>query len=197
MRLDADQFKDIEIECEIFNRPERCLIYGGSFSGKSHMVTNLVLRHQEKFEKIIICGAKNDLLTHPKTKNKTTFYENDDNPIYDPFEEPHSKGGGQTLLILDDLMSEVYHSQLVSKIFSKGRHLNLSVIVILQSYYPQGSSKSLVPMLKNNASIQIFFKLRNRGEMKLIAKKFEHGKKNKIFFMLLLKKKYTKRDMGI
>ena len=196
MRLDADQFKDIEIECEIFNRPERCLIYGGSFSGKSHMVTNLVLRHQEKFEKIIICGAKNDLLTHPKTKNKTTFYENDDNPIYDPFEEPHSKGGGQTLLILDDLMSEVYHSQLVSKIFSKGRHLNLSVIVILQSYYPQGSSKSLVPMLKNNASIQIFFKLRNRGEMKLIAKKFEHGKKNQDFFDAIVEKEIYQKRYG-
>ena len=196
MRLDADQFKDIEIECEIFNRPERCLIYGGSFSGKSHMVTNLVLRHQEKFEKIIICGAKNDLLTHPKTKNKTTFYENDDNPIYDPFEEPHSKGGGQTLLILDDLMSEVYHSQLVSKIFSKGRHLNLSVIVILQSYYPQGSSKSLVPMLKNNASIQIFFKLRNRGEMKLIAKKFEHGKKKQDFFYAIVEKEIYQKRYG-
>ena len=197
MRLDADQFKDIEIECEIFQRPERILLYGGSWSGKSHMVVNLVLRHQEKFLKIVICGAKNNLLSHPKTKNKTIFYENDDNPIYDPFEaNDHHTGGGQTLLILDDLMSEVYNSQLVSKIFSKGRHLNLSVIVILQSYYPQGSSKSLVPMLKNNASIQIFFKLRNRGEMKLIAKKFEHGKKNQDFFYAIVEKEIYQKRYG-
>ena len=93
-------------------------------------------------------------------------------------------------------MSEVYHSQLVSKIFSKGRHLNLSVIVILQSYYPQGSSKSLVPMLKNNASIQIFFKLRNRGEMKLIAKKFEHGKKNQDFFDAIVEKEIYQKRYG-
>ena len=45
----ADQFKNIEIECEIFQKPDRLLIYGGSYSGKSHMVVNLVLKHHNKF----------------------------------------------------------------------------------------------------------------------------------------------------
>ena len=93
-------------------------------------------------------------------------------------------------------MAEVYHSQLVSKIFSKGRHLNLSIIVILQSYYPQGSSKSIVPMLKNNSSIQIFFKLRNRSEMKLISKKFEHTTKNQNFFDTVIENEIYQKRFG-
>lgn len=198
MSLDADLYKDIDIECEIFYRPERILVYGGSFSGKTHMVVKLVLRHHEKFKKIIICGAKNELCTHPDTKHKTIFYENDDNPIYDPFNNNSdvSTDPRQTLLILDDLMSECYHSQLVSRIFSKGRHLTLSVIVILQSYYPQGSSKSIIPMVKNNSSIQLFFKLRNRSEMKLISKKFEFTKKNQHFFDSIIEQEIYQKRFG-
>ena len=196
----ADQFKNIEVECEIFARPDRILIYGGSFSGKTHMVVNLVLKHHNKFKKIILCGAKNDLLMHRDTKDKCIFYDNEDSPIYDPFHDTDSCNNDndkrQTLIILDDLMSEVYNSQKVSKIFSKGRHLNLSCIVILQSFFPQGASKSLVPMIKNNSSIQIFFKLRNRSEMGLLAKKFEHGKKSQEFFNLLVEWEIYQKRFG-
>ncbi len=112
-----------------------------------------------KFKKIIICGAKNDLASDEATRHKTIFYDNEDSPIYDPFqgEDTQDNDSRQILLILDDLMSEVYSSQLVSKKNSKGRHINLSTRVILQSYVPQGASKSLVAMLKNNVSLQLFF----------------------------------------
>ena len=197
MSLDADLYKDIDIECEIFYRPERILVYGGSFSGKTHTIVKLVLRHHEKFKKIIICGAKNELLTHPDTAKKTFFYENEDNPIYDPFPQlDDSTDPRQTLLVLDDLMSEVVSSQLVSKIFSKGRHLSLSVIVILQSYYPQGSSKSIIPMVKNNASVQLFFKLRNRSEMKLVSKKIEFTKKNQLHFDSVVEQEIYQKRFG-
>ena len=149
---DSYRFKNIEIECDIFVRPYMVLIYGGSYSGKTHMVTNLVKRHHTKFKKIIVCGASNDLLTDEATKHKTIFYDNEESPIYNPFQE--SGDSEPKLLILDDLMSEICSSQLVSKIFSKGRHLNLSTIILLQSFYPQGTSKSIVPMLKNNANLQ-------------------------------------------
>ena len=149
---DADRFKNIEIECDIFERPYMVLVYGGSYSGKTHMIANLVKRHHTKFKKIIVCGASNALLTDEATKHKTIFYDNEESPIYDPFQE--SGDSEPKLLILDDLMSEICSSQLVSKIFSKGRHLNLSTIILLQSFYPQGTSKSIVPMLKNNANLQ-------------------------------------------
>ena len=128
---------------------------------------------------------------------KHFFYENEDNPIYDPFPQlDDSTDPRQTLLVLDDLMSEVVSSQLVSRIFSKGRHLSLSVIVILQSYYPQGSSKSIIPMVKNNSSIQLFFKLRNRSEMKLISKKIEFTKKNQHFFDSVVEQEIYQKRFG-
>ena len=131
----ADQLKNIEIECDIFERPYMVLVYGGSYSGKTHMIVNLVLRHHMKFKKIIICGAKNGLLTDEATKHKTIFYDNEESPIYDPFQDNDGANNEPKLLILDNLMSEIYSSQLVSKSFSKGRHLNLSTIIILQSFY--------------------------------------------------------------
>ena len=194
----ADQFKNIEIESEIFDRPSMILVYGGSYSGKTHMIENLILRHHKKFKKIIVCGAKNALLTHESTSQKAEFYENDESPIYNPFIQNENTDNDcrQTLLILDDLMAEVTTSQLASKCFSKGRHLNLSVVIILQSFYPQGSGKSVVPMLKNNSNLQFFFRLRNRSEMKLISKKLEHTKKGQDFLMLWLRERYIGRDLG-
>lgn len=198
MQLDADQFKDIDIECEIFQRPERILAWGGSYSGKSHMIYNLILRHHKKFKKIILCGAKSPLLTHPETRSKTIFYEDDERPIYDPWASPDDlpSDSRQTLLILDDMMEYAFSSPIVSRLFSRGRHINYSVIVVFQSYHPQGSSKSLVPMLKNNSSIQIFFKLRNRGEMRLISRKVEHHKSGQNFFDTIVEREIYQKRFG-
>ena len=183
----GEEYKTIQIECEIFQRTERIAIYGGSYSGKSHFLQQLVLKHHNKFKKIIICGTKNELLKYPETRNKTLHFDDESNPIYDPFIDKdllnqNQKDERQTLIILDDLMSESYNSQIVNKMFSRGRHLNISVILILQSFFPAGSGRSLIPMIKNNTSIQIFFKLRNKGEIEQAARKIECDKNIKSFF---------------
>ena len=38
----------------------------------------------------------------------------------------------------DDLMEEAKDSKLVSKLFTQGRHRNVSVILILQNAFPKG-----------------------------------------------------------
>ena len=38
-------------------------------------------------------------------------------------------------------------------------------------------------MIKNNATVQVFFKLRNRGEMQLVARKLECDKKHQRLFL--------------
>ena len=86
------------------------------------------------------------------------------NPIWNPFtnidESEVNLDNRGILLVIDDLMTEAWHSSLVSDIFSKGRHLNVSVILILQSYFPQSSTKRLMPQIKDNRCVQILFKLR-------------------------------------
>ena len=80
----------------------------------------------------------------------------DDDDGDDESDDDGDEGRG-SLIIIDDLMSDAYNSQVVNDIFSKGRHRNISIILVLQSYFPAGSGKSLIPQIKNNATIQIFF----------------------------------------
>ena len=46
--MSSDQFKKIEIDCQLFERCERIIVYGGSYSGKSYMLQSLILRYHEK-----------------------------------------------------------------------------------------------------------------------------------------------------
>ena len=79
---------DIELENDIFDTPERILVFGTSGSGKTTLVENLVRRYIHRFWHIKICGSKNRLLEFPETKAKTSYFSSDsDNVIFDPFLE--------------------------------------------------------------------------------------------------------------
>ena len=183
-----ENLRTISTDCQLFNPTSRILCFGGSFLGKSYMLQKLVLRHHDRFKQIIVCGPKNTLLTHPLTKSKTLYHACQQNPIWDPFSnidesEIDLKDRG-ILLFIDDLMTESCNSSLVSNIFSKGRHLNISVILVLQSYFPQSIGRSLVPQIKNNSCVQILFKLRNKSEMGIIGKKLESTEASQFFFSI-------------
>ena len=197
---DNKTIRDITSDCELFNPSSRVLGFGGSNVGKSYMLQNLVLKHHKKFKKIVVCGAKNILLYHPDTKTKTIYHQCSENPIWDPFinvdESDLESDPRGILIIIDDLMTEACNSLLVSNIFSKGRHLNISVILILQSYFPQTGGRSLMPQIKNNSCVQILFKLRNKSEMSLIGKKFECSKQGQTFFKNLIDREIYSKKFG-
>ena len=193
---DDKNYKSLNIESQIFCGSSRLLLIGGSHSGKTHFLQKLVLRHHNKFKKIIICGTPNLLLKYPETCGKTEIYDTIHNPFKEQDDETDDDAGRGCLYIIDDLMSEAYNSQVVNDIFSKGRHYNISVILVLQSYFPTGSGKSLIPQIKNNATIQIFFRLRNQSELALAAKKLEFDKKSQEFFLDLIKKEVCGKRYG-
>ena len=83
---------------------------------------------------------------------------------------------------MDDMMEVVYKSQTVSKLFS------ISVILLLQSYFPTGSGTNLIPQIRNNSTIQIFTKARSHREIGDIAGRLDYGKRYKDFFVKLFKK---------
>ena len=196
--MNNTKIKEVELDCELFKTTHRILCLGGSNSGKTYMLQSLILRHHEKFKKIIICGSPNHLLEYPQTRMKTILYENETNPIFDPFSTDLNidNDDRQTLLIIDDLMTEIISSALVNKIYLRGRHLNLSVVMLLQSYHPQGCGRSILPSVKNNADIQIFFKLRNRAEMSSIGRKMETSKKDIDFFNNLVEQEVYNKKHG-
>ena len=191
-------YKSLELDCEIFQGSTRILLLGGSNCGKTHFLQNLVLRHEKKFKKIILCGTPNDLLKYPETKGKTVAYDG----IYNPFNEAAEElrddddDDRQILVVYDDLMSEAYNSQIISTLFSKGRHYKISTILVLQSYFPSGSGRSVLPMVKNNANLQIFFMLRNTSEMALVSKKLEFNTKAQQFFLDLIQREVYGKKHG-
>ena len=196
MMITDKNYKNLEVDSEIFRGSSRILLLGGSHCGKTYFLQKLVLRHEKKFRKIIICGTPNDLLKYPETKAKTELH----NGIYDPFHEAAEAAGDdddrQILIVYDDLMSEAYNSQVVNNLFSRGRHYNISTVLILQSYFPTGSGRSILPMVKNNASLQVFFRLRNQAEMSLVAKKLEFDKKSQQFFLDLIQREVCGKKYG-
>ena len=192
--LTDKNYKDLEVDSQIFEGSSRILLLGGSHCGKTYFLQNLVLRHEKKFKKIILCGTPNDLLEYPQTKGKTVRHEG----IYDPFEEAAEdlQDDRQILVVYDDLMSEAYNSQIINNLFSRGRHYKISTVLVLQSYFPSGSGRSILPMVKNNASIQIFFRLRNQAEMSMVARKLEFDKRNIQFFSDLIQREVYGKKYG-
>ena len=103
------------------------------------------------------------------------------------------KSKQQTLIIYDDLQELVANSSVVSELFSKGRHFNFSVILILQSYFPQGAkSKSVLPQIKANASVQIFTTIRSMRDVGTIVDRLECTKKDKLWLIQVFKQLLVK-----
>ena len=192
------EIQDID---HIFEKPERLVCTGTSNSGKTHLIECLVRKYSHKFYRIILCGNKNNLLEFKETREKTSLFSSDNDIIYNPFldigeYEVKKFPNQQFLIIIDDLMDTVYKSSVVCDIFSKGRHINVSCILILQAYCPNGTGTNIYPLIKNNSSIQIFTKCRAMNELNLIASRVEFDKKSQQFFKNLYKKVVLEKKYG-
>ena len=110
--MDIDDFSSVNLYDTdvLFQKTFRLLIFGSSDTGKSFLIQNLIRSHHDKFHKIVVCGAKNELLNYPETKDKTFFHrpKTEEDLIYDPFSEIEELNlgnceGKQILCIYDDL----------------------------------------------------------------------------------------------
>ena len=176
---------------------------GSSGSGKTELVQNLVRKYIHRYYRIVLCGNANELLVYPESKNITELYQGNDseNAIFNPFIDIDSfdyqkNSDKMCLVIIDDLQDIAFKSTIVSQLFSKGRHLNVSTILILQSNFATGSGISLLPQIKNNCTLQIFTKNRSLREMAMVASRLEHDKKYKTFFLDLYKKTVLEKRFG-
>ena len=196
--MDWELFQTVERESDLFEYPTRLLLTGTSNSGKSHFLELLVRKHHERWFKIVLSGTPNKLLEFEETKGKTILHNDDENPIYDPLKNHdeidirnHPNQG--ILVIYDDLMRQCHASSIISDVFSKGRHKSVSIILVMQSYFPASGDKSYYPSIKNNTNVQIFFKMRNMGELSLIARRVEYDKSGQAFFINIMKNEVQKK----
>ena len=123
-----------EDDINIFREPARIIVAGFSNSGKTVLVSKLIKKYSTHFSKIVICGVSRHPLQDDTTiAPKVLVYKD----IVDPLEDTNPLD--KILLVLDDMYLKAMTSQTVVDAFIKGRHSNLSVIMITQNLFMKGS----------------------------------------------------------
>ena len=131
--------------------PSRVIIAGYSNSGKSYICTKLIEKYHQEFSHVVICGVEKHVLQHRFPEDYITVSRE----IIDPLQ--FQRGDEAILFVLDDTFMEAINSKIVVESFTKGRHSNLSVILVSQNIFGQGKYSRTIAL---NASH--FILTRNR-----------------------------------
>lgn len=73
------------------------------------------------------------------------------------------------VIIFDDLMAEAIESPIVSRLFTRGRHRNASVILLLQNMFPKG--KFNTDISRNAQYIALFRSPSDRKQIGIVAER--------------------------
>jgi hypothetical protein len=180
----------LEKHLNIFSNPARIIVSGMSSSGKSITVSNLLEKYHHMFDRIVISGV-DTFPVKSQLDQKLSIMKT----IYDPFSDdihPLSETQGNTLIIYDDLQFEALRSPVVSNVFTKGRHLKLSVCLILQNILASGSRSRDISL---NATHFILLKMRDRYQIQCLARQIFGTDKSKTFAEMY-DKYVTKKRFG-
>ena len=136
---------------EIPDHPYRILIIGGSGSGKTNALLNLI-NNEPDIDKISLYAkdpyeAKYQLSINKRENIGLKYlndlkafieYSNDMDNIYKNIEEYNPNKKGKILTVFDDMISDILSnkklSPVVTELFKRGRKLNISLVFITQSY---------------------------------------------------------------
>lgn len=137
----------------LFQHPCTIQMSGGTGSGKTVFLSSVLLDKDSPWDYVIYCyGAyqpKFDLLKK-KLKDGITFVEgvpeDDDKSKIEEFLKKElkrpEKERTQTIIIFDDLMTELKNSKYFSKLYYSGcHHLNLSVCCLTQNIFHNRSAR--------------------------------------------------------
>ena len=166
--------------------PTRATILAPSFSGKTVLISNLILDvYKGCFNRIYIFSPTiniddnfkpvkeyitNEIKPHEKERIYFDHYDPEDlqaiiDKQYKVVEYQKSQGHKQLFQIaifIDDFAESqefLRNSKLLHALYTKGRHANISTITSVQMY------KSLAPIIRKNATAMFIFRLRNQGDM--------------------------------
>ena len=131
---------------EIPDLPYRILIVGGSGSGRTNELLNLI-NHEPDIDKIYLYAedtyeAKYKLLIDKReTTGLKAFIKNsnDINNIYKNIEEYNSNRKQKILIVFDNMIADMVSNKIlnsiVTELFIRGRKLNISFLFVTQSYF--------------------------------------------------------------
>ena len=134
------------------DHPHRILIIGGSGSGKTNLLLNLI-ENQPDIDKIylyskrpyeskyqyVINKRERVGINHFNDPKSFIEYSNDMHNDYKNIDDYNPYKENKILIVFDDMIAGVIHNKklnsIVTELFIRGRKLNISLVFITQSYF--------------------------------------------------------------
>ena len=183
------------------DHPYRILIIGGSESGKTNALLNLISEqsdidkiylyskdlYESKYQ-ILINKKESAGIKHFSDPNAFIEYSNDMYDVYKNIDEYNSSEKRIVLIIFDDMIADMINNKklnsIVTELFIRGRKLNISLVFITQSYFKVSKDVRL------NTTHFFIMKIPNKRELPQIAVNHSSGIDFKDFIKIY--KKCTK-----
>ena len=158
----------------------RILILGGSRSGKTNTLLNLI-NNQSDIDKIylyakdlyedkyqfLIKKRENIGLKHFNDPKSFIEYSNDMRDVYKNINHYNPNKENKILIIFDNMIADMINNKklnlIVTKLFIRRRKLNISLVFIMQSYFKVPKDVRL------NTTHFFFMKILNKRELQQIA----------------------------
>ena len=162
------------------DHPYRILILGGSRSGKTNTLLNLI-NNQSDIDKIylyakdlyedkyqfLIKKIENIGLKHFNDPKSFIEYSNDMRDVYKNINHYDPNKENKILIIFDNMIADMINNKklnlIVTKLFIRRRKLNISLVFIMQSYFKVPKDVRL------NTTHFFFMKILNKREIQQIA----------------------------
>ena len=134
------------------DHPYRILIIGGSGTGKTNALLNLI-NNQQDIDKIylyakdpyedkyqyLINKRESVGLKHFNDPKAFIEYSNDMHDVYRNIDDYNPDKENKILRVFDDMIADMIHikklNSIVTELFIRGRKLNISLVFITQSYF--------------------------------------------------------------
>ena len=162
------------------DHPYRILIIGGSGSGKPNLLLNLI-ENQPHIDKIYLYAkdpyeSKYQYLINKKEgvdinhfKDPKAFieYSNDMPDVYKNIDDYKPDKEKKIIIVFDDMIADMIHNEklnsIVTELLIRGRKLNISLVLITQSYFQVPKDVRL------NTSHFLIAKIPNKRELQQIT----------------------------
>ena len=162
------------------DHPYTILIVGGSGSGKTNALLNLI-NNQPDIDKIYLYAkdpyeakylylfSKREKVESDHYDDLKTFmeYSHDMQDVYKNIEDYHPKKNCKVLIVFDDMIADMINNKkknpIVTKLFIRGRKLNISIAFVTQSYFKVPKDVRL------NSTVSFIMKIPNKRELQQIA----------------------------
>ena len=178
------------------DHPYRILIIGGSGSGKTNPLLNLIKNHPD-LDKIFLYAkdpseAKYQFLINKRERTRLKHFNdpkafiedsNDMQDVYKNIDEYNGDKKRKTLIVFDDMIADMINNKrlnsIVSELFIRGRKLNISLVFITQSYFKVPKDVTL------NSTHFFISKIPNKRELQQIL--LNHSSNSKDFIKIYKK----------